>query len=311
VCVCARAQEFVWYCVTALALADAYTQPQKPVVVDTCAQTPELLLYSPCPAARTLTEDHTSRCRVALRGTLQNVGRQGRRQAVPGHGSRRRASVDLHCSSGGRNCGGLVQDLGGWQDDHAEKDLEQSQRGSRQEADACPFPLEQELLGRHPQWHGKGKVPVRAEATPIDDSLWCLISTLELPRCGMEGQDAERLAEVLAQCPALAHLDLSGNSNFGAAGTERLAGVLGQYRELVHLNLSSQEMGSAGDYNYIGDTGAESLAGVLAQCTALTHLDLSCNRIDTAGTKRLAGVLAQCAALAHLNLCWNDIDTVG
>jgi Ran GTPase-activating protein (RanGAP) involved in mRNA processing and transport len=55
----------------------------------------------------------------------------------------------------------------------------------------------------------------------------------------MKGQDAERLAGVLAQCPALAHLDLSGNSDFGPAGAERLAGVLGQCRELLHLNLSS------------------------------------------------------------------------
>ena len=53
----------------------------------------------------------------------------------------------------------------------------------------------------------------------------------------MKEQDAERLAGVLAQCPALAHLDLSVNRSFGAAGAERLAGVLGQCRELVHLNL--------------------------------------------------------------------------
>jgi Ran GTPase-activating protein (RanGAP) involved in mRNA processing and transport len=81
----------------------------------------------------------------------------------------------------------------------------------------------------------------------------------------MKGQDAERLAEVLTQCPALAHLDLSYNSNFGSAGTERLAGVLGQCRELVHLNLRCNDIGAA---------GAESLAGVLAQFTALAHLNL-------------------------------------
>ncbi len=52
--------------------------------------------------------------------------------------------------------------------------------------------------------------------------------------------------------------------------------MLGQCRELVHLNLSRHEMGSAGDYDWIGDAAAESLAGVLAQCTALAHLDLSC-----------------------------------
>ncbi len=71
-------------------------------------------------------------------------------------------------------------------------------------------------------------------------STRCLISTLELPSCNMKGQDAERLAGVLAQCPALAHLDLSSNSNFGAAGTKRLGGVLGQSRELVHLDLRGQ-----------------------------------------------------------------------
>jgi Ran GTPase-activating protein (RanGAP) involved in mRNA processing and transport len=67
----------------------------------------------------------------------------------------------------------------------------------------------------------------------------CHISTLELPDCHMARQDAERLAGVLAQCPALAHLDLRGNYSFGAAGAERLAGVLGQCRELVHVNLTS------------------------------------------------------------------------
>ncbi len=36
----------------------------------------------------------------------------------------------------------------------------------------------------------------------------CLITTLELPRCEMTGQDAERLARALVQCPALAHLIL-------------------------------------------------------------------------------------------------------
>jgi hypothetical protein len=134
---------------------------------------------------------------------------------------------------------------------------------------------------------------------------WCRITTLELPRVEMEGQDAERLAEVLAQCPALAHLDLSGNTNFGAAGTERLAGVLGQCRELVHLNLSA-----ISNYNYIGAGGTERLE-VLAQCTALAHLDLSYNQLGAAGAERLAGVLGQCAALTHLNLKENAIGAGG
>ncbi len=71
-------------------------------------------------------------------------------------------------------------------------------------------------------------------------------ATLKLCSCAIAGQHAEwlvnpsendiddagaeSLAGVLAQCPALAHLDLSGNYHFGAAGAERLAGVLGQCR---------------------------------------------------------------------------------
>jgi hypothetical protein len=95
---------------------------------------------------------------------------------------------------------------------------------------------------------------------------WCRITTLQLPRCDVKRQDAERLAGVLAQCTALAHLDVSRKYHFGAAGAESLAGVLGQYRELVHLNLS---------YNGIGHVGAESLAGVLPQCAALAQFNLS------------------------------------
>jgi hypothetical protein len=131
---------------------------------------------------------------------------------------------------------------------------------------------------------------------------WCRISTLELPCCDMREQDAERLAEVLAQCPALAHLDLGYNYNFGAGGAERLAGALGQCRELVHLNLWN---------NHLGPAGTETLAGVLAQCPALAHLDLGYNWICDAGSERLARVLGQCTSLAHLNLSYNDIGAAG
>ena len=55
--------------------------------------------------------------------------------------------------------------------------------------------------------------------------------TLKLPDCDMRGQDAEWLAQVLAQCPALVHLDLSLNV-IGTAGAESLVGVLGQCRVL-------------------------------------------------------------------------------
>jgi Ran GTPase-activating protein (RanGAP) involved in mRNA processing and transport len=157
-------------------------------------------------------------------------------------------------------------------------------------------------------------------------TAWCRISTLALPRCDM----AEILAGVLAKCPALAHLDLSWNFNFGAAGAEMLSGVLGQCAALVHLNLCHTQIGPDGaeflagvlghctalahldlSGNGIGPAGAESLAAVLVQCTALAHLNLGENWIGPDGTESLAGVLGQCAALAHLNLRHTQIGPAG
>ena len=45
-----------------------------------------------------------------------------------------------------------MQDLGGWQDDHAEEDLEENQRGSGQYINiyAGRCPLEHELFGPTP-----------------------------------------------------------------------------------------------------------------------------------------------------------------
>ncbi len=88
-----------------------------------------------------------------------------------------------------------MQDLGGWQDDHAEKDVEESQRGSGQDALACRCPLEQALLGRRPQWHGKAKLQFVLRQLAAMTAR-CLISTLELPECDMKGQDAESAGTV-------------------------------------------------------------------------------------------------------------------
>ena len=71
----------------------------------------------------------------------------------------------------------------------------------------------------------------------------CLITTLELPSCHITGQNRERLAGLLAQCPALAYLDLS-HTCYGAAIADRLAlGVLAQCTALTHLDLSENEIG--------------------------------------------------------------------
>jgi hypothetical protein len=82
-------------------------------------------------------------------------------------------------------------------------------------------------------------------------STWCLITTLELPSCNIEGQDAERLAGVLAQCPTLAHFNLSAGycasraHRIGAAGAERLAEVLARCRSLAHLDLMDRVLVSS------------------------------------------------------------------
>ncbi len=110
----------------------------------------------------------------------------------------------------------------------------------------------------------------------------CRITTLALPECEMNSQDAERLAGVLTQCPALVRLDLRGDfhdtfpSCLGAEGAQSLGRVLRLCPALTYLNLS---------YNYFGYHGDEVLAGVLTRCTVLVHLDLRHNAIGTAGAE--------------------------
>jgi hypothetical protein len=57
-------------------------------------------------------------------------------------------------------------------------------------------------------------------------SALCRIITLELPRCGMEEQDAASLAGVLGQCAALVHLDLSENQISTSPRSLPVAGVI-------------------------------------------------------------------------------------
>ena len=56
----------------------------------------------------------------------------------------------------------------------------------------------------------------------------CRITILDLNKCGMSGQDAERLAGVLEQCPALSELCLGGNhiGNQGAGSSRRSAAAV-------------------------------------------------------------------------------------
>ena len=84
-----------------------------------------------------------------------------------------------------------------------------------------------------------------------------------------------------------------------AAGAERLAEVLAQCPALTHLYL---------DKNQIGDAGAERFAGVRPQCPALARFDLGNNTIGTVGQGRLRGswcgqAVLFCGHLSLLALC--------
>ena len=73
----------------------------------------------------------------------------------------------------------------------------------------------------------------------------CRITILDLHECGMSGQDAERLAGVLEQCPALSELHVNDNQ-IGAEGAGRLAGVLAQCPALSLLGLEGNHIGVEG-----------------------------------------------------------------
>ena len=164
----------------------------------------------------------------------------------------------------------------------------------------------------------------------------CRITTLELPGCEMKGQDAERLAGVLAQCPALAHLDLSYNSDSeqpGQRGFQERSGSAGSWCTSISVAIGSKQVGQRGLQECWGSAQRwltsicatirsdqpgqralqECCRSAQRWCTGrdLIDLNLSFNQIGLAGAEGLAGVLAQCPALAHLNFCGNWIGTVG
>ena len=116
-----------------------------------------------------------------------------------------------------------MQDLGGRQDDHAENDLEESQGGSGHGAPAWNSALDWSTnsISQLP------KSSVRYQATdgirqysrtphPHRAVLYYRPVTDPAMRhpCRLIGQDIEGLAGVLAQCPALAHLSLSGQCDW-------------------------------------------------------------------------------------------------
>jgi hypothetical protein len=123
----------------------------------------------------------------------------------------------------------------------------------------------------------KGKAPVRFETTPGHDSP-VRITTLDLHGCDMKGRHAGWLAAVLAQCPALAQLDLGSNPFRRRREPCRSAGAV--------RRASSPQSPLSWDRSRRSIEACRS-AGALQQCPALTHLNLEYNGIEDVGKGRL------------------------
>jgi hypothetical protein len=118
------------------------------------------------------------------------------------------------------------------------------------------------------------------------------ITVLTLPCCNPASnpEDAQRLVQVLAQYPALSHLDLQRNY-IRDKGAFFLAAVLPHCRNLKSLYLNCNE---------VGDEGTGWLARVLSQCPALSELDLS-NEIGAEGAGMLRAAWSQHIYDLHLD----------
>ena len=105
-----------------------------------------------------------------------------------------------------------------------------------------------------------------------------ITETVKVPQYAASSSNtpAECLADVLGQCPELVKLELQGN-NIQSRGAHGLAGELAQCTALAHLNLR----------NSMIRPKVDGLTGILGQCSALTHLDLSQNNIGPSYETRL------------------------
>jgi len=144
------------------------------------------------------------------------------------------------------------------------------------------------------------------------------------PRC----TNLNALADALAACGALAHLDVSYNalSQYAvqhlaarlytcpalrvlnlpmcvrASFTHSLAEGVARCSRLTHLRVN---------YNNISCDAATGYARALERCPTLVLLDLTGNALHCAGAAALARALERCQALADLRLPFNYIGFLG
>ncbi|XP_075621582.1 protein NLRC5 [Balearica regulorum gibbericeps] len=107
---------------------------------------------------------------------------------------------------------------------------------------------------------------------------WCF----RLRDCRVGPEDMTRLCQILAQCPQLTEIDLSGNS-LSDQSIERLLSFLPYLCHLTLLSLSRTQM---------GDEGLRCLLDHLHQAPVTCSLNLSHNRISQDGVLHLVNAFA-------------------
>ena len=140
--------------------------------------------------------------------------------------------------------------------------------------------------------------PGRAEHTqcilkqlPVFAGLF-LVKRLDLVDCGISERVASTLCGLLAQCPDLAHLDLSHN-DMGPEGMDHLSDGLRLCTRLRILMLTS---------NSIDNIGTMYLATVLPYLGELTVLDIGHNNISGDTMDMFAPILVFCPKIKCLKL---------
>ena len=158
---------------------------------------------------------------------------------------------------------------------------------------------------------------VRSSSIARGLGLCTSLTELRMHYNSISGPQAVEYAQALQRCPALARLDLRGNS-FNMHATIGLSALLPQYAALVELSLP---------FNCMRVIGASVLLTAAGGCATLRRIDLQSNYIRdefrvwprsrdlspsfSGSFRTLLDVLQRCTGLAALNLAHNDFSEEG
>ena len=155
------------------------------------------------------------------------------------------------------------------------------------------------------------------------------LTSVSIPRCRIDSDCAQCLAEALVHNNTLEELDISSNI-IGVAGANAVAEALVHNNTLEELDMSCNNMGVAGatavaealvhnntleeldmSYNIIGVAGATAVAEALVHNNTLEKLDMSHNNIGVAGATAVAEALVHNNTLKKLDMSHNNIGVAG